>query len=140
MNEELKYIGRILYEAKTIAVVGFSRKPDRTSREIADYLVKKNYKVVGINPTFGNGDANGIKVYSNLKDVPFQIDIVDVFRKSEDVPQIVDDVLAVNPKTLWLQLGIRNDQAVKPVIEAGIEVIQDKCIMVYHSLTRQFQN
>ncbi|MBK6682079.1 MAG: CoA-binding protein [Ignavibacteriales bacterium] len=72
----------------------------------------------------------GIKVYPALIDVPGDIDIVDVFMNSSRIPQIIDDVLAVNPKTLWLQLGIRNDEAVAPVIDAGINVIQDSCIAI----------
>ncbi len=140
MNAELNHIGKILSEAKTIAVVGISRQPNKTSREIANFLVDKGYNVVGVNPAFGDGNAHGIKVFSKLADIPFKIDIVDVFRRSEDIPEIIDDVLAIRPKVLWLQQGIRNDEAVKPVVDKGIEVIQDKCIAVYHSLTKQFRN
>jgi hypothetical protein len=140
MDEELKHIGKILSEAKTIAVVGLSKNPNKTSRGIADFLVNKGYKVVGVNPNFGDGDAGGIKVYQQLTDIPFQIDIVNVFRRSEDIPGIINDVIAIHPKVLWLQLGIQNDKAVKPVIDTGITVIQDKCIMVYHNLIKQFQN
>lgn len=139
MYDELKNIAQILEHSKTIAVVGISRNPNKTSREIADFLVQKGYNVVGVNPSFGPGDANGIKVYENLTDIPFEIDIVDVFRRSEDIPGIMNDVLAVNPKVLWLQQGIRNDTAVQPAIDAGIYTIQDKCIAVYYSLTKQFR-
>ncbi len=140
MNDELKYIGKLLSESKKIAVVGLSKNPGKTSREIADFLIDAGYEVVGVNPNFSDGDANGIKVYPRLTDIPFPIDIVDVFRRSEDIPELIDDVLAVHPKTLWLQQGIRNDEAVKPVVDSGITVIQDKCIKVYHFLTRQYQN
>ena len=140
MDNELKELGKIFFETKKIAVVGLSKNPYKTSRGIADYLVEKGYEVVGVNPTFGDSHADGIKIYPSLNDIPFEVDIVDVFRRSEDIPGIIEDVLNIKPKVLWLQQGIRNDEAVKPVIDAGITTIQDKCIMVYHSLTRQFRN
>jgi predicted CoA-binding protein len=123
----------ILKEAKNIAVIGFSRNPSRVSREIAEYLKNYRYNVVGINPGITEDEIDGIKVYKNLQDVPEKIDIVDVFRKSEKIGDIIPDVLEVNPKVLWLQLGIRNDKAVKPAEEKGITVIQDRCIKIEHS-------
>ena len=130
MEDEKIDICGILEEAKVIAVVGISSNPARTSRDIADYLLMNGYKVVGVNP--GKPKIEGMKVYASLKDIPFEIDIVDVFRRSEDIPQLIPDVLAVKPKYLWLQLGIRNDAAVQPVIDAGITTIQDTCIKVAH--------
>ena len=125
-------ICKILEESKNIAVVGISRNPFRMSRMIADFLVRNGYNVVGVNP--GKPKIDGITVYANLKDIPFEIDIVDVFRKPEDIPQLIPDVLAVNPKVLWLQLGIRNDKAVEPVIKVEIQTIQDKCIKTEHGM------
>ena len=125
-------ICKILEESKTIAVVGISSNPNRTSRMIADFLIRKGYNVVGVNP--GKPKIEGIEVFANLKDIPFEIDIIDVFRKPEDIPQIIPDVLAVNPKVLWLQLGIRNDDAVKPVVEKGIKTVQDRCIKIEHGM------
>ncbi len=122
----------ILKDSKTIAVLGISSNQTRTSRGIARYLEIANYKVVGVNP--GKPEIEGMEVYANLRDIPFEIDIVDVFRRSEDIPQIIDDVLAIKPKVLWLQLGIKNDEAVLPCIENGITVIQNKCIKVEHSM------
>lgn len=121
----------ILKNSKTIAVFGISSNSDKTSREIAGYLKKNGYEVVGVNPTIS--EAGDIDVYPSLKDIPFDIDIVDVFRRSEHIPDMIEDVLAKKPKVLWLQLGIRNDEAVKPVIDAGITTIQDTCIKVTHS-------
>ena len=139
MNDEreMKEICRILFEAKTIAVVGLSDNPDRTSRQIAEFLFNKGYKVVGFNPMIKK--AGEIEVYPNLTAIPFDIDIVDVFRRSETIPEIIDDILVKNPKTLWLQQGIRNDLAVKPIIEKGIYTIQDKCIAVYYNLCKAFR-
>lgn len=135
-EQELKEIYKILSEAKTIAVVGLSDNPDRTSRQIAEYLVDKGYKVVGVNPAIKK--SGEIDVYQSLSDIPFEVDIVDVFRRSETIPDIIPEVLKINPKTLWLQEGVRNDFAVKPVIEKGIYTIQDKCIAVYYSLCKSF--
>ncbi len=138
MELELKDICKILSEAKTIAVVGLSDRPNRTSRTIAEFLVSKGYKVVGVNPLINK--SGEIVVYPDLTSVPFQIDIVDVFRRSETIPELIPDVLKVKPKTLWLQEGIRNDTAVKPVVESGISTIQDKCIAVYYNMCKSSQN
>ena len=132
--DHLEKCCEILKNSKTIAVYGISHNPNRTSREIAEFLVRNGYKVVGVNPAISK--AGDIDVYHSLKDIPFEIDIVDVFRRSEHIPELIDDVLQIKPKALWLQQGIRNDQAVQPVIEAGIETIQDTCIAVMHSLCR----
>ncbi|MCB0744245.1 MAG: CoA-binding protein [Ignavibacteriae bacterium] len=122
----------ILKNSKTIAVVGISSNESRTSRRISDYLVQNGYDVVGVNPNKNFNDADGIKVYNSLKEIPHKIDIVDVFRKSVDIPDIIDDVNAINPSVLWLQLGIRNDAAVKSCADKGITVIQNKCIKIEH--------
>ena len=104
--------------------------------DIAEFLVSKNYTVVGVNPLIKK--SGSIDVYPTLKDVPFEIDIVNVFRRSETIPEIIEEVLSVNPKALWLQQGIRNDDAVKPVMQKWIQVIQDKCIAVYYNLCKTF--
>lgn len=126
-------ICEILKNAKNIAVVGISRNPDRTSRRIANYLVDAGYNVVGVNPNESFTDADGIKVYNSLSEIDLHIDIVDVFMRAEAIPNIIEGVLKLKPNVLWLQLGIRNDEAVKPILEQGIEVIQDACIKVEHS-------
>lgn len=135
--DDLNLICKILSESKTIAVVGISNNPTRTSRQIADSLVDAGYNVVGINP--GIKKAGDITCYPSLRDVPFEIDIVDVFRRSENIPELIPDVLAVKPKTLWLQQGIRHDEAVRQVIEMGINTLQDKCIAVYYSLCKSYK-
>lgn len=134
MDNELIEIKEVLRTAKTIAVLGFSNNPNKTSRQIADYLVNKGYKVLGVNPNIGRKNIAGTEVFASLLDINESIDIVDVFRRSEDIPQIIPDVLTVKPKVLWLQQGIFNDIAVKPVADLGIKVYQDKCIAVYYSL------
>jgi len=122
----------ILKDSKTIAVVGISNKPGRDSGRIASFLKNKGYNVIGVHPT--QKDFDGLKVYRSLKEIEVPIDIVNVFRNSASIPQLIPDVLAVNPKVLWLQQGIRNDEAVKPAVDAGIEVIQDECIAMEYNL------
>lgn len=126
----MRAICDILKESKNIAVVGLSDKPGRDSRSIALFLKKRGYNVAGVNPLVKSDNVDGISIYKSLKDVPFEIDIVDVFRRSETISDIIPEVLEVKPKVLWLQLGIQNDEAVKPAIDAGIETIQNKCIKI----------
>jgi len=126
-------ICEILETSKTIAIIGLSSNPSKTSRMIAEYLVANGYNVLGVNPNKEFNDANGIEVFNSLDEISEPIDIVNVFRKSEDIPFIIDDVLKSKPKVLWLQLGIKNDKAVNPIIEKGIVTIQDQCIKIEHS-------
>lgn len=122
----------ILKQSKNIAVVGLSDKPNRESYSIAKYLYSRGYNVAGVNPTLKKDNVDGINVYPGLKDVPFQIDIVDVFRRSELVQELIPDLLEVKPKTVWLQSGIRNEETEQKMNEAGIEYIDDTCIYVSH--------
>jgi predicted CoA-binding protein len=123
----------ILREAKTIAVIGFSKNKSKTSRQIAMFLKSVGYEILAVNPTIDEKEIEGIKIFKSLSEIKAQIDIVNVFRRSEDIPEIIDDVLFKKPKVLWLQLGIRNDIAVQPVLTAGIKVIQDTCIYVEYN-------
>ncbi|MFA7289681.1 MAG: CoA-binding protein [Melioribacteraceae bacterium] len=130
--ENLIDICNILKKSKTIAVVGISDNPDRTSFQIAEFLLKKGYNVFGVNPKINS--SGNIKVYPSLTLIPEKIDIVNVFRRSELIPELIPDILTIKPKTLWLQQGIRNDLALAPVLDANINTIQDKCIAVFYSL------
>ena len=134
--DELKSICELLMSSKNIAVIGLSDNPMRTSFDIAHLLLRNGFNVVGVNPLISK--SGEIVVYPNLTSVPFKIDVVNVFRRSEFIPDIVNDVIQVNPKALWLQQGIRNDNAVKPVQEKGITVLQDICIAVYYNLCKAY--
>lgn len=123
----------LLRKSKNIVIVGLSSNSFRISRDICRYLIDNGYNVVGVNPNINFKEADGIVVFNNLAEVSFPIDIVNVFRKSEDIPHLIDDILKVKPLSVWLQLGIRNDTAVMPLIENGIFVVQDSCIKVDHS-------
>ncbi|NOG98715.1 MAG: CoA-binding protein [Ignavibacteriae bacterium] len=131
INPSDEEICEILKTAKTIAVVGLSSNKDRTSRQVAEFLVSKNYKVVGVNPAAPIID--GIPVYKSLSEIPFKIDIVDVFRRSEFIPDLIPEIQKVKPKVLWLQLGIRNDKAVSQLNDKNIIVIQDACVAIQHN-------
>ena len=130
----MKTTCEILKEAKTIAVVGISNKPERDSGRIALFLKDRGYNIIGVNPV--QKDFEGIKIYQKLTDIEQDIDIVDVFRNSNSIPGLIPDVLIKKPKVLWLQLGIRNDEAVKPAEEEGIQIIQDKCIAIEYNFCR----
>jgi len=134
-DQEMDGICGILRNTRSIAVVGMSDKPDRISRQIAEFLSDEGYEVVGVNPNCRNGGY--IPVYPDLDSIPFEIDLVNVFRRSETIHEIIPAVLRKNPKTLWLQEGIINDEAVRPAVERGIKVIQDKCIAVCLRKCRQ---
>jgi len=129
-NPTQEEIFDILKNNKTIAVIGMSKNPEKDANSIPAYLIKMGYNVIPVNPTAD--EILGRKSYKKLSDIPGKVDIVDVFRPSEDIPNYVDEVIAKKPKVFWLQLGIRNDAASRKVAEKGIVTIQDRCIMQEH--------
>jgi predicted CoA-binding protein len=122
----------LLERARTIAVVGCSPKPDRDSHRVAAYLQTAGYRVVPINP--GADEILGVTAYPDLASVPgdVELDIVDVFRRPEHIPAVVDAVLARGAKALWLQLGCANPEAEERARDAGLDVVSDRCIKVEH--------
>jgi uncharacterized protein len=124
-DEELK---EILEQNKTIAVIGMSGNPEKDAHRIPKYLKEHGYRVIPVNPTAT--EILGEKAYKKLSDVPgsVKIDVVDVFRPSEDVPNYVDEVIQRKPKVFWLQLGIENEEAEEKVASAGIRVVFDRCM------------
>lgn len=125
----------ILEKYKKIAVIGFSDNPTRDARKIAFYLRNNGYIVYGVNPKLDGKIINGIPCYKSIADVPDEIEIVDIFRTSEAVQPIVQEVLNLKykPKVIWAQLGIFNEEAKKLALENGFEYIENKCILVEHS-------
>lgn len=123
-------IKEILSQNKTVAVIGMSKNPEKEAYSIPQYLKNKGYKVIPVNPSAD--EILGEKAYKKLGDVPGPIDIVDVFRPSEDVPNYVDDVISKKPNVFWLQLGIENTTAEEKVASAGIKVVFNKCMMAEH--------
>jgi len=124
---------RILKEAKTIAVVGFSKNPAKTSRQIASFLKSVGYNVVGVNPTISESVIEGIKIFKSLSEIDFQIDIVNVFRRSEDVDELVDEIFSLKPKVLWLQLGITSNLAKEKADKNGVIFVEDSCIYISYN-------
>jgi len=127
-------IAHILDNYKTIAVVGLSPKPHRDSYEVAQYMQSHGYRIVPVNPAAGVSEILGEKVYPSLIDAAkhAQIDLVDVFRNSPDVPPVVDDAIAIGAKAVWMQLGIEHAQAADKARAAGLAVVQNKCLLIEH--------
>jgi predicted CoA-binding protein len=125
-------ISQLLKTANTIAIVGLSPKEDRPSNMVGRYLIAAGFTVYPINP--GQKEILGNKCYPALRDLPFSIDIIDIFRKSEDVLPIVVEVLALQnlPKAIWMQKGIKNEEAAELARSQGIMVVMDRCIKVDH--------
>ncbi len=119
-------IQNILRSSRTIAVVGLSDKPDRDSYQVALYLQSKGYQIIPVNPNVV--EILGEKSYSDLKQIPQKIDIVNIFRKKEAVPEIVDEAIAVKAKVVWMQDGIIHQEAAAKARLQGLSVVMDKCI------------
>jgi uncharacterized protein len=126
MNE----IAEILNNSRTIAVVGLSANPERPSHIVATYLKDKGYKVIPVNP--GEKTILGETSYPDLASVPVKIDVVDIFRRSEDVPPIVRDAIKISAKTVWMQEGVINEEAAGEAKKAGLKVVMDKCLRKEH--------
>jgi predicted CoA-binding protein len=126
------YLAGILKSARTIAVVGASANPARPSNYVARFLAGRGYAVHPVNPGHAGQDIDGRRVFARLADLPVPIDLVDVFRRSEDVPAVVDQVLALDPlpMAIWMQVGVRSDAAAAKAEAAGIKVVMDRCPMV----------
>ncbi|GAC1621275.1 MAG: CoA-binding protein [Candidatus Acidiferrum sp.] len=120
----------ILLKAKTIAVVGLSSNPARASHEVSAYMQAAGYRIIPVNPN--EQEVLGEKSYARLEDVPGKIDIVDVFRRAEDVPPVVESAIRIGAGVIWMQLGIEHAEAAEKARAAGLTVIEDKCILVEH--------
>jgi predicted CoA-binding protein len=135
----MRTIEQILRTAKHVAVVGLSSKPDRASYEVAEYLQQQGYHIIPVNPAYAGQQILGETVYATLQeaaDVLAQdgqrIDVVDVFRKPEEVPPIAKDAIDVRAGTLWMQLGIENRVAADLARAAGLEVVMNHCMLIEH--------
>jgi predicted CoA-binding protein len=119
-------IKRLLDNMQRIAVVGISLKEDRASHGIAKFLVGQGFDVVGVNPALT--EALGVPVYPRVADVPGKIDVVDVFRRSDALPAIVDDAIAKQVGAIWMQEGVVHEEAAAKAAAAGIDVVMDRCL------------
>jgi len=135
----MRSIAQILGDSKTIAIVGLSNKPDRASYGVAAYLQENGYRVVPVNPSYAGETILGEKVHASLQEAADAlaasgrpIDIVDCFRKSEDIPPIARDAIAVRAGCLWMQLDIENRAAADLARAAGLDVVMNHCIKIEH--------
>ncbi len=129
-------IQQLLRETKVIAVVGLSDKPGRPSYDVAGYLMAHGYRVIPVNPMISGW--KGLKAYPSLKDIPkdVKVDVVDIFRKSEDVPPVVEEAIGIGARAVWMQLGIVNEAAAGKAREAGLFVVMDRCMKIEHGKMR----
>jgi len=127
-------VQRILETTKTIAVVGLSDKPDRDSYQVAAYLQQQGYRIIPVNPRAK--EVLGEKAYASLRDVPEPVEVVQIFRRSEEVLPIVEDAIAVGAKVIWMQSGIVNEEAAARAEAAGLAVIMNACMRSAHRTLR----
>jgi predicted CoA-binding protein len=130
MPNDTDRITQLLQQAKTIAVVGLSDNPMRTSYDVSEYMQRQGYHIIPVNPAIAS--ALGEKSYPALSDVPGKIDIVNVFRRSVFVPEIVDEVIRLKLPALWLQEGVVDEEAAEKARQTGIFVVMDRCILKEH--------
>jgi predicted CoA-binding protein len=135
----MRTIEQILTSARTVAVVGMSNKPERASYEVAEYLQQQGYEILPVNPAYAGQQILGRTVYGTLQEAAGalakdgrRIDVVDVFRKAEDVPPVAKDAIHVRAGTLWMQLGIENQAAADLARAAGLDVVMNHCMLVEH--------
>lgn len=125
-HDESADIDRVLSQYRTVAVVGVSPDPDRPSHVVADFLKNHGYRMVPVTPK--GGVILGETVYPNLTSIPEKVEVVDIFRRPEDVPPIVDEAISIEAKVVWMQEGIVNEEAAAKARAAGITVVMDHCM------------
>jgi predicted CoA-binding protein len=124
-------ITEILHNYRVVAVVGLSDDPNRPSYRVAQYLKEHGYRIVPVNP--GCREILGERCYPGLRDIPFPVEIVDIFRKVEAIPAIVADAIEVGAKVVWMQLGLEELHAAGAAKQAGLRVVMDRCLKIEHS-------
>jgi uncharacterized protein len=123
---------RILRETRTVAIVGASASPSRASYFVRTYLKSSSdYEVYLVNPTIT--EVEGTPVYPSLAELPVVPDLVDVFRRHDEIPSVLDDTIAVGAKTIWLQLGLWHEQVARDAEAAGLQVVMDRCLKIEHA-------
>ena len=131
MADDIASLRRILRTSRTIAVVGLSADWFRPSYFAAKYMQEHGYRIVPVNPNYPA--VLGERCYPTLREVPGKVDIVDCFRKPEEIVPIAHDAVAIGAKVLWMQLGIRNDQAAKIALDGGLDVVMNRCVKIEHA-------
>ena len=129
--DDIAGLRRILAQTRTIAVVGLSANWYRPSNFAAKYMQDKGYRVIPVNPTYT--EVLGQRCYPNLTAIGGPVDVVDCFRKSEDIVPIAREAVAIGAKVLWMQLGVRNEEAARIALDAGLDVVMDRCVKIEHA-------
>ncbi|GIN21193.1 MAG TPA: CoA-binding protein [Bacillus bacterium] len=133
-NPSREEIGKILKKAKRIAVVGLSDNPERTSYSVSEAMKQAGYEIIPVNPKVD--EVFGVKAVSSIKDIDGHVDIVNIFRRSEYLPEHAKEFAEIDADVFWAQLGVENEEAYQFLKEKGYTVIMNRCIKVEHSLTR----
>ncbi|MCH7949796.1 MAG: CoA-binding protein [Candidatus Dadabacteria bacterium] len=128
--ESIETLKRILNEYKTIAVVGLSAKWNRPSHFAAKYMKEHGYKIIPVNPVYE--EILGERCYPTLLDIPEPVEIVDIFRRKEDIPPIVEDAIKIGAKVVWMQLTLEHEEAAALARKAGLEVVMNRCVKIEH--------
>lgn len=135
LNASPAEIADILKSYVTVAMVGLSPKPDRPSHQVAKYLQDHGYRIVPVRP--GCSEILGEKCYDSLRDIPFPVEVVDIFRSVDAIPGIVDEAIAVGAKVVWMQLGLAEPVSGRKARVAGLQVVVDRCMKIEHGQLRQ---
>ena len=130
--DDINTLRRLLRENHVIAVVGLSGDWFRPSYFAAKYLQEHGYRIVPVNPRYAGRSILGERCYAGLREIAEKVDVVDVFRKTADVPPIADDAIAIGAKVLWQQLGVKNEAAAARARAAGLETVMDRCMKIEH--------
>ncbi|MFN7249598.1 MAG: CoA-binding protein [Anaerobacillus sp.] len=133
-NPDRSEIKEILANNKRIAVVGLSNNPERTSYMVSEAMLNAGFEIIPVNPVVD--EVLGVKAVASLKDIEGQVDIVNVFRRSEFLPEIAKEAVEIGANVFWAQLGVENEEAYHYLKEHGMTVIMDRCIKVEHALTK----
>jgi predicted CoA-binding protein len=122
---------QIIQNFQSVALVGVSANPIRSSNFVASYLVRTPFRTYPVNPAYD--EVLGLKTYDTLADLPEVPDIVDIFRRHDAIPGVVDQAIEIGAKVVWLQLGLRHDEAAQKAVDAGLLVVQDRCLKIEHA-------
>ncbi|MFM2120851.1 MAG: hypothetical protein RL722_2319 [Pseudomonadota bacterium] len=131
--DDIPTLRRILKHCRTLAVVGLSAEWHRPSYFAAKYMQQHGYRIVPVNPRYAGGEVLGEPCYASLGDIPFAIDMVDVFRRTEDVGPIAEQAVAMGATCLWQQIGVMNQAAADRAAAAGLDVVMDRCVKIEHA-------